>query len=411
MKILFLTNFYPPASRGGYEQWCQEVAHRLKNRGHDVLILTSTHGRNSLQSPDPEWVRRILHLEMEIASIRNSIQFFASRKKREKENWTLLQQTIEGHAPDAILIWGMWNLPRSLPALAEKLMPGKIAYYMGDYWPTLPSQFENYWNAPPRNFFTGLPKSFLKPVAQRILANEEKPALLLDRVIFPSAFMRDEFICKGITPKDTEVIYGAIETSPYRDLEKKSKQNDKISLLYIGRLTHEKGVHTAIKALAHLVDQHGLKNLKLTIVGDGDPDYVEHLQQLVEQKKITPFVTFMPAQPKETLPAFYHQSDIFLFTSIWAEPFGRVIVEAMAAGVAVVGTAVGGASEILIENENALIFTPDDPASLSRQLKQLIETPSLRRQLANAGRQIAVDKFDIKRMTTEIEAYLKTLSN
>ena len=83
----------------------------------------------------------------------------------------------------------------------------------------------------------------------------------------------------------------------------------------------------------------------------------------------------------------------------------------MAAGVAVVGTAVGGASEILIENENALIFTPDNPASLSRQLKQLIETPSLRRQLANAGRQIAVDKFDIQRMTTEIESYLQTLTN
>ena len=411
MKFLFLTNFYPPASRGGYEQWCQEVAQRLKNRGHDVLILTSTHGHNILQSPDPEWVRRKLHLEMEFASIRNSIQFFASRKKREKENWTLLQQTIEGHAPDAILIWGMWNLPRSLPALAEKLMPGKVAYYMGDYWPTLPSQFENYWNASPRNFLTGLPKYLLKPVAQRILANEKKPALLLDRVIFPSAFMRDEFIRKGITPKDIDVIYGAIETSPYRDLEKKTKQNDKISLLYIGRLTHEKGVHTAIEALAHLVDQHGLKNLKLTIVGDGDPDYVEYLHQLVEQKKITPFVTFMPAQPKETLPAFYHQSDIFLFTSIWAEPFGRVIVEAMAAGVAVVGTAVGGASEILMENENALIFTPDDPASLSRQLEQLIETPSLRRQLANAGRQIAMDKFDIQRMTTEIEAYLQTLRN
>ena len=411
MRFLFLTNFFPPASRGGYEQWCQEVANGLWARGHEVSVLTSTHGRENIQSPDPNWVERKLHLEMEFASLRNALRFFTSRKQRELENLTILRNAVEQYKPDAILVWGMWNFPRSLPALAEKLMPEKVAYYMGDYWPTLPGQFENYWNAPPRNFLTGLPKYLLKPVAQKILANEEKLALQLDRVIFPSVFMRDEFLRKGITSKDTRIIYGAIDTSSYRDLEGKSKQSNITSLLYIGRLTHEKGVHTAIQALVQLVGQYGHKNLKLIIVGDGDPDYVDYLQQLVKQEKITSFVTFMPAQPKETLPALYHQSDIFLFTSIWAEPFGRVIVEAMASGMAVVGTGVGGASEIIIENENALIFIPDDPASLSHQLKQLIESPPLRERLAKAGRQTAVDKFDIQRMAAEIEVYLQTLAN
>jgi glycosyltransferase involved in cell wall biosynthesis len=410
MRLLFLSNFYPPASRGGYEQWCQEVADGLRSRGHDVVVLTSTHGRDSLRSPDPAWVRRELHLEMEFASLKNAFQFFTSRRKREPENLSLLRKTVENYKPDAILIWGMWNFPRSLPALSEKLMSGKVAYYFGDYWTTLPSQFENYWNAPARNPITGLPKLILKPIAQRMLVREQRPELQFEHALFPSAFMQDELQRKGVSFRNTKVVYGAIDTSPYMGAQSNDRQKGTTSLLYIGRITREKGVHTAIEAVGLLVYDHGLKNLKLTVVGDGDADYVGHLHQLVEQKNVASFVTFLPAQPKETLPALYHRSDIFLFTSIWAEPFGRVIVEAMASGAVVVGTKVGGAAEILTEGENALIFPPDDPASLARQLKRLIESPALREQLAKTARQTAVDKFDIRRMTTEIEAYLQGIT-
>jgi glycosyltransferase involved in cell wall biosynthesis len=410
MRFLFLTNFYPPASRGGYEQWCQEVAEGLRTRGHDVFVLTSTYGRKHLLETVP-WIERKLHLEMEFASLRNAYQFFANRKQREVENLSFLRDAFEQHKPDAILLWGMWNLHRSLPALAEELMPGKVVYYMGDYWATLPSQFENYWNISAQNFVTGLPKLILRPIALQILNREERPALQLEHALFPTAFLRDELERKGISPKNTKIIYGGIDTSLYLNHHDGAKPAEITSLLYIGRLTNEKGVHTAIKAVAHLVNEYYLKELKLTIVGDGNADYVNYLQRLVEQEKIASFVTFTPAQPKETLPALYHQSDIFLFTSIWAEPFGRVIVEAMASGVTVVGTAVGGASEILVENENALVFAPDDPKSLSHQLKKLIESPLLREKLAKAGCQTAKNNFDIQRMTAEIESYLQTLAN
>jgi glycosyltransferase involved in cell wall biosynthesis len=346
---------------------------------------------------------------MEFASMRNAFQFFTSRKKREQENLTFLQKSFEYYKPDAVLIWGMWNLPRSLPALAEQLMPGRVVYYIGDYWVTLPSQFEDYWNAPARNLITGFPKLVLRPIARQMLARDRKPDLQLEHTLFPSAFMRNELERKGIPLKTAKNIYGAINTEHYLDHRTEKKQARVTSLLYIGRLAHEKGVHTAIQAVGLLTREHGFKNLKLTIVGDGDPDYVDRLYQLVEQENIASIVTFLPAQPKDVLPDLYLAADIFLFTSIWAEPFGRVIVEAMASGTTVVGTAVGGAAEILTENENALIFTPDDPTSLSQQLKRLIESPHLRDRLAKSGRHTAVEKFDIKRMTTEIESYLQAI--
>ena len=410
MRVLFLSNFYPPASRGGFEQWCQEVAGGLVSRGHDVYVLTSTHGRDGLQFPDPSWVHRDLHLEMEFASLLNAALFFTSRKQREGENLERLQEAVEVFKPDAVLIWGMWNFPRSLPALAEKLMPNRVVYYMGDYWPTLPSQLENYWNTPARNFITHLPKAVMGSIAKRMLAQEEKAFLSFEHVLFPSVFMREEIQRKKVTPKNAEIVYGAINTAPYLSYPTNSNQNGKLSLLYIGRLTHEKGVHTAIEAVAWLIREQGHENVHLTVVGDGEIDYVNHLYQLVQRENIASFVTFMQAQPKNNLPALYRQSDIFLFTSIWPEPFGRVVVEAMASGVAVVGSSVGGAAEILSPNENALTFVPNDPADLSQQLERLIESPALRERLAKAGRETAKNKFDIERMTTEIESYLQSLS-
>jgi glycosyltransferase involved in cell wall biosynthesis len=339
MRVLFLSNFYPPANRGGYAQWCQEVAEGLRNQGHEVLVLTSDHGYVEKQIHDPPWIRRKLKLEMDMISLRNSLLFFTRRKSREKENLIRLQQILEEFMPNAVLIWGMWNLSLSLAALVEKLKPGLVAYYMGDYWPSLPNQFVFYWQAPARNWITGIPKLLLRPIALRILSGEERPVLHFEHVIFPTIFMRDELLRKGLSPKETKIILGAVDTNryEYRKNESNAQYTESLSLLFVGRLTPEKGVHTAIEALSYLVHQRGYHQIKLIIVGGGEPDYEDYLHRLTRKEKVERVVTFISAQPKEVMPALYHQADIFLFTSIWPEPFGRVLIEAMASGLVVAG--------------------------------------------------------------------------
>lgn len=411
MRLLFLSNFYPPASRGGYEEWCREAAEGLRAAGHEVQVLTSDFGAADLSEPDPTWVHRSLHLEMEFTTLRNAFQFFTGRGKREQENLTCLRELVESFKPEAAVVWGMWNLPRSVPALIEELLPGRVVYYMGDYWPSLPSQFNDYWEAPARTLLSNVPKALLRPVAQNILARDELPRLRLEHVLFPSKFMQREFERLGFTPRCTEVVYGAIETSPYLQLAAPRVSKDYISLLCVGRLVPQKGVHTAIEALEYLVRTLGIYNVKLTIVGSGEAEYTDRLHQMIQDENIAALVNFLPAQPKEALPGLYQQSDIFIFPSIWAEPFGRVIVEAMASGLPVVGTRVGGAVELLIENETALTFDPDDVVGLAQQLKCLIESPALRARLGSRGREAAVNRFDIQRMTAGIEAHVKKLVN
>ena len=412
MRALFLSNFYPPCGQGGYELWCQEVAEGLRRHGHEVLVVTSRHHREHITQPEPTWIQRQLHLEMELKSLRNGIQFFTHRRMNEQENIAYLQESVNTFRPDVVLVWGMWNLSRTLPVLIETLLPQRVVYYMGDYWPTLASQLEMYWQTPARDWKTWLPKNLLGLWARRILAHQPLPVPDFDHVIFPTRFMREELKRMGMPTKCTKIIYGAADTRLYADPEQTNglQPGRPLALLYAGRIRPDKGVHVAIEAVGLLVNQFGLSDLVLKIVGDGEADYAEELRQLVSHHQIESFVHFCGAQPKEEMPRIYRQADIFLFTSIWPEPFGRVLIEAMAAGAVVIGSPTGGAAEILVDEENALTFPPGDAEALAKQIMRLANASALYEHLIEAGQRTAREKFDAARMTQEIEAYLQAVA-
>ncbi|HUU33136.1 MAG TPA: glycosyltransferase family 4 protein [Vicinamibacterales bacterium] len=407
MRALFLTNFYPPASRGGYEQWCQEVAERLRPR-HQVVVLTSRFGRDALPASDPDWVRRDLHLEMDLNTMRNGIRFFTSRTARERDNVACIVRQVRDFAPDVVLVWGMWNLDRGLAAAVESLAPGRVAYYIGDYWASLPSQHVHYWDAPARTWLSAVPKRALAAVARRMLARRKSADLHFEHALFPTRFMQTEYERLGIVPRRSRVVYGGADTSVDVGEPEAPSRSGTHALLYVGRLTHDKGVHTAIEALGLLVRQDQFQHLRLAIVGTGEAE--ASLRRLVLEQRLEDQVTFFGHQPAGAVRAFYRQADVLVFPSIWQEPFGRVLVEAMAAGLVVVGTATGGAAEILTNDETALTFPPCDAEALARAVKRLVESEPLRARLADAASRRARARFGIDRMSAEIEAYLMEMT-
>jgi len=85
-------------------------------------------------------------------------------------------------------------------------------------------------------------------------------------------------------------------------------------------------------------------------------------------------------------------------------------MEAMAAGLAVIGTAVGGQGEMLQDGLNALIFAPEDPLALAEAILQIRRDPALRARLARAGRQMVLERFTLDRMVNEMETWLQDLA-
>jgi glycosyltransferase involved in cell wall biosynthesis len=404
MRILFLSNFFPPARPGGYTQWCHEVAERLARRGHTIGVLTSCYEREKAPAGEHN-IFRLLHLEGDL-NYYQPLHFFTRWKKQHRENLVALEQTVKDFAPDLIFVWGMWALSKALPALAEQLLPGRVVYYLSDYWASALDMHTTYWQSATQHGLMQTPKRVLGKVAMSMLAKEGQPDLKLEHVICVSASVRDLLVEAGLPIQHALIIHGGTDVERFLGIHRRDYASGHLKLLYAGQLVGHKGVHTAIEAMARLVNQQKLNQITLTLVGSGHPDYEAFLRDLVERERLHDFVTFHKPVSKEEMPVILQQSDVLIFPSIYEEPLARMTQEAMASGLIVVGTTTGGTKEILRDGETGLTFAPEDADGLANQLTRLISEPDLCCRLAEAGRQTVLENFTLDKMVNNIEAYL-----
>ncbi|MDQ3004487.1 MAG: glycosyltransferase family 4 protein [Chloroflexota bacterium] len=412
MRILFLTNFYLPYGVGGEDQSCLQMVEGLNQRGHVTFVLTSMHGINNIPV-EADGIYRALYLEMDLVPWRHSLTFFTQRKAREKRNLQCFERVLEQFKPDIIFIWGMWNLPQSLPALAEARHPDKVVYRFATYWPTLPSQHEFYWRALGRKWYSRIPKQGLGHIAMAMLAKgNQRPPLTFKHTICVSVATRNILLDAGIPVAKARVIHTGIDAKPYLNGQHKHRtvhDSQNLNLLYAGRLSAEKGVDTAIKAMEKLVFSHHQSGISLSVVGAGSADYETYLRNLVTQAGLNDYVSFNGHVPSEEMPELLQKFDVLLMPSIWPEPFARVLLEGMVSGLVVVATPTGGTTEVLTDGENGLLFDPDDSEDLAQKIVSLAADPKLRRRLALAGQQTVVERFTKTKMMNEVESYLQEI--
>jgi glycosyltransferase involved in cell wall biosynthesis len=409
MRILFLTNFYLANRSGGEDQSCQQVVQGLQERGHTTLVLTSMHGTNNVPV-ETDGVYRSLYLEMDLVPWRHSLIFFTKRKIREKHDLWTFERVAKQFQADIVFIWGMWNLPRSLPALAEALYPDKVVYRFATYWPTLPSQHESYWRAPARRWYSQLAKGALGRVALAMLAKETRhPPLTFKHAVCVSAATRKHLVEAGIPVAKARVIRTGVDPKRYliHQPDRQPRQDQTLNLLYAGRLVAEKGVDTAIQALEKLVKDHHLSHIRLGVAGSDSPEYEIYLRQLVTRLGLDEYVSFFGHVAGDEMPQLLQKFDVLLVPSTWAEPFSRMVLEGMISGLVVVATPVGGMTEILRDGENGLLFATGDAEDLAQKIARLAADHGLRRRLALAGKQTVEGEFTATKMMDEIEGYIR----
>jgi glycosyltransferase involved in cell wall biosynthesis len=240
-----------------------------------------------------------------------------------------------------------------------------------------------------------------------MLAKEGKFDLKLDHVICVSAAVRDILVNAGLPLDQAQVIHGGTDVERFADTSMRNGGSSRLRLLYAGQLVRHKGVHTAIEAVAKLVNEHDVKQLHLTVVGSGHPTYEAFLHALVDREELHDCVSFYGPAAKSEMPAILQQADVLVFPSVYDEPFARMTQEAMLAGLTVVGTTTGGTKEILVEGENGLTFAAEDADALARQIRRLVTSPNLCRQLAEAGRRTVLENYTLDKMVDQIEDYLQ----
>jgi glycosyltransferase involved in cell wall biosynthesis len=408
MRILFLTNFYPPFEIGGMEKSCLQVVEGLQRRGHDCYVLTSMNGTKN-RPVQENGIYRWLYLEMDFEPWRQAFKFFLNRESRENENMQRFSRLVQEIQPDIIFIWGMWNLPRSLAAFAESHCPDQVVYRFADYWPTLPTQYELYWRTPGRRWFSRIPKILMGSIARLILAFYHPPSLEFKKAICVSAATRDALVKAGIPVSHARIIHTGIDETLFRNGNAHPKSDDgdqTLKLLFAGRLSPDKGVEIAIQAIKGIVHGRGTKSVQLSLAGAGAEDYLKRLQNLVDRSGLADHIEFLGYLPSEAIPGLMAKFDAILVPSTWEEPFARVVLEGMAAGLVVIASPMGGSKEILRHGENGLLVNPGDVDDLAEKIESLAVSPQLRRRLSAAGRKTIEEGFTFENMMNQIESYL-----
>lgn len=383
MRILVVSNYYPPNHVGGYEIACKQAVDALRARGHDVAVLTSTHGvarptvedgvHRLLSHRPHDWHRR--------ARARRSprIPFIELR------NRVVFRRAARALRPDVVQFWNMAQISLSAVDQAQRMgLP--VSFYIHDSWLARVPIVDPWYRL-------GLRMSGREPSFRNVQ--------------FASTYLLETALAAGRDLPDAEVAYWGVDTNVFtfrRDVRPPRR------LLYVGQLAEHKGVHVALEAFAGARDQIGNRvPLTLTVAGPCiDERYLASLRKVVDERRLYGEVAFRGALPLGELPGLYAAHDVLIFPSCSEnEGLPLTLLEAMASGTVVCGTTAGGARELVQDGRNAVAVPIGDVDACTEGLVRLVGDQALSERLRTEARRMVETQFDIDETLTAIERGLE----
>jgi glycogen synthase len=431
MRILVLTNLYPPHQAGTAGLRAQQITDALRLRGHQTLVLTSTHSMTAEQA-DSE-VERRLHLNG--AFDHPLVTKYGDMKSIETHNHAVLHDVLGRFAPDLVHVHSLLGLSKSLIfALRHARVP--VVYDIADHWLTneLPQDpWLRWWNAPSLPLMSQSARKTLELSGERNRLDSTAPTRMVkgvdrlpevfgdektraqvepnsvgafhfDRLYFLSHALKNDCERAGFRVNHAEIIYPGIPAEALAG-EVKPVSAPMHKFLIATTLNRESGVKTALEALGTL--RQARVPVSLTVCGQGESSYIAELRSLAVTKQLPVEFPLVRYSPRE-MPSIYRRHDVFLYTAEWPEPFSVAPLEAMACGLPVIGARSGGMQEFLRDGENALTYTPGNAQELASRIYDIQLQPALRFQMAETAQSEVLAYYNETAVIDRIENYLNT---
>ena len=190
------------------------------------------------------------------------------------------------------------------------------------------------------------------------------------------------------------------------------KRGQPLRLLFVGRLSEEKGIEYLIDAV-HQIEREG-RNVMLTIAGSGSRE--ASLKAQAARLGLGDTIKFVGWVPHDDFPVLFANADVFVGLSIiadsgWQEAFGLVFAESLALNTPVVGTATGGIRDIVKNGVNGLLVPPRDAPALAAAIEQFIDLPILVDDLSKDVRADIEKRFSWKPVIDKYEVIFQELAS
>jgi glycosyltransferase involved in cell wall biosynthesis len=366
MRLLGLTNTYPPSGRGGYAEICADVMEGLAARGHSVTLLTCP--ADGLPVADD---RKGVAVCRELGYVLGAWRRPGRARSAAQRDRAIIRRELAAGV-DAAVVWHLRGVVKPpVRLLHESGVP--VLYMLHDRWVL----YER-------------PGSVLAPwaraeaLATRVLG---EPPIAADGVVcFNSRWLRDEHARLGWRPHDGHIVPCGLPAAMLDLAGRARPSHGAKRLLFAGRIDPSKGLEDALAALALLPE-----DVTLSIAGPLTvPGYDGELRAVASRAGVTARVRWLGELSRPELVDAFADHDVLVYPSREPESFGLGILEGQAAGLVAVTSAPGGPREFLVDGANCLLHEPGDAAGLAAAVRRLLDGPQLAERLRAAGRETAV---------------------
>jgi glycogen synthase len=367
MRILVVSNLYPPVVKGGYEVECAGAVSALRDRGDEVLVLTSSHGARSVDA-EPGVSRR-LPLLPESAVGQLTAPALATVGS------AIAARTLERFQPDLVYIWNGVGIPHA--ALQRIVTSGTpTAFRVCEQWFAglfTRDLFMRYL----RGNDTGHRATWaaLARGVNLLPFNRYSPSVEANVAIaWVSEFLRTSVaVPEGLRPVFERTIL-ATPRHPEEliDLPRLESRPRRV-IGFLGRLEPEKGVDVLIGAVGRLVAE-GLDVEAVIAGGGGDADRVR-LERLATDHGVLDRCNFVGWLSKPEVLELLGRASVLAVPSVWDEPLTHVVTEGALARVPVVASRIGGIPELLRADDEILLVPPADADALAAAIRKTLEDP------------------------------------
>lgn len=423
MRIVLVVNRFPPYSVGGVETLAVGLAHAFQSEGHEVQILCAELPQYA-QSPSAFVDDVYLDIPVRRVWVDGAERSMTvSLANHDSHLEPLLRESLAFWEPDIVHVLSMTGLSGAVIGAARN-HARKVFYTAtgyGLFCPLIELRKPNghlcnghasfakcYACCRPRNFRSVVLYMLTAWMSQRLFMMStpqmerlrNKPIAVfeigralyqrryymsqvmsaLDRVIAPSAWVKQALIWNGMPPERVSVVPHGVMTDVVGDGHK--TQSEKVRFAYIGRITKIKGVDLLINAFRKLSKDFPIS---LAIYGPSSPDETDYLHLCQELARGDSRVSLMGSLSREEFPEAFKGIDVLVVPSVWHEVFGIVVQEALANQTPVIGTDIGGIPDLIEHGVNGLLFPMGDTKALTECLCQCCDPVFLARLRSGIG--------------------------
>ena len=419
MKILFLTNGYPPNRWAGTETYTAGIADELQKRGHEIQVLcagTWEEGTSQLNGTSDDHFHSVPVRRLNINWIKAPDPSEYLYKNPVIANY--LVNYLQEIKPDLVHVTSCETLSASvLQAVKDTGIP--LVLTLTDFWFLCPrinllksdgtncDGMTTPWQCLQCQLLTSKvylwPKTFLpgKLVSSLLMRISKYPMMsrrpglrgmagdmqkrkefLTKAITWPdvritaSSFVRDIFLTNHVRTPITILTYGH-NLSWLKSYTGKTK-SDRLRIGFIGQITHSKGVHLLIEAV-NLLNQDYKENINLSIFGNINHS-IDYRTKLFELTRENSNIKFNGTYLHDQSAGIFSELDVLVVPSLWYD-FPLIIYEAFATKTPVITTNLGGMAEAVKHGVNGLLFERGNADDLKNQLVQLIDEPFLLNKL------------------------------